>query len=288
MRKIFLTIITFLLTAPIINAISINEIRFNDKQNDTLKINQILIATTKANLKTPQERIMFIAKQFIGTPYVAHTLESQPETLTINMSQLDCTTFVETVMALAYTVGEGRQSWRDFAYNLERIRYRDGKINGYASRLHYISDWILNNAHRGNFYEATNRIPNSDYQIKTIDFMSTHRKSYTALSDTTEYERIKNTEIGYHSHRFPYIKKSKLNKKSTKDALKDGDIIALTCNTKGLDVSHLGIIIKINGIPHLLHASSKAQKVIEDPLPLYEQLNRGRNLTGIRVIRLHN
>lgn len=288
MRKLFFVAVMALISFANINAVSINDVKFHDVGNDTTTINRILLETVKAGIENPQDRVLFIAKKFIGLPYVAHTLESQSETLTVNMSELDCTTFVETVMALAYTAGEGRLSWRDYVYNLERIRYRNGEVNGYASRLHYISDWIVDNTHRGNFSEATNRIPNHDYHIKTIDFMSTHRDSYSALADSTEYERIKNVEVGYRSHRFPYIKSNKVSSKATSQALKNGDIVALTCRTAGLDVSHLGIIVKINGVPHLLHASSKAMEVIEDPLPLHEYLRRSRSLTGIRVIRLNN
>lgn len=282
--SLFFTIIFLSLQS---HAAYTSNIRFHNEQTDTTKINQILAETSKKDFNTPQERVLFIARQFIGIPYVANTLEHDNESLTINMSELDCTTFVETVMALARTAGEGRMSWRDYAHNLQLLRYRNGDINGYASRLHYISDWIIDNSHRGNVKEVTSSIPNSDYQIKTIDFMTSNRGSYKALSDSCEFDRIKSIEVGYRSHRFPYIKREKTAKKATYNALQEGDVVALTCRTQGLDVSHLGIIFKIDGIPHLLHASSKAKAVIEDPLPLHEYLRRSRSLTGIRVIRMN-
>ncbi len=203
------------------------------------------------------------------------------------MDELDCTTFVETVLALAYTAGEGRSSWRDFIHNLEKIRYRNGIMNGYSSRLHYISDWIIDNSHRGNFNEATDLFPSYSYQIKTLDFMSTNRSSYKALSDSTEYERIKSTEIGYRNHRFPYIKREHLRKKEIMKAFKAGDVVALTTRIKGLDVSHLGFITFADGTPHLLHASLKEGKVTIEKLPLHESMMKGRSNTGIRVIRLN-
>lgn len=287
MRKYLYLLLAIIILSLQSNAMHPGSIRFHNEHNDTTKINQILAKTTKEKLNNPHDLVLFIARQFIGTPYVANTLEHDEELLTINTSELDCTTFVETVMALARTVSEGRMSWRDYAHNLQLLRYRNGSINGYASRLHYISDWIIDNSHRGNFKEATSLIPNSDYQIKTIDFMTSNRNLYKSLSDSCELERLKNIEIGYRSHRFPYIKREKLTKKATYNSLQEGDIVALTCHTKGLDVSHLGIIFKINGIPHLLHASLKAKAVIEDPLPLSDYLRRSRSLTGIRVIRMH-
>ena len=269
-------------------AISLDKVRFHNEATDTTKISKILIEASEIRTDKPQERVDFIARQFLGTPYVAHTLEDSIEMLTINLDELDCTTFVETVIALAYTIGEYRTSWRDYVYNLERIRYRDGAKTNYASRLHYICDWVINNTHRGMFIDATPRLPKCDYAIKSIDFMSKHRDSYPALSDSATFAAIKQIEIGYRNHRFPYIKKEDIKNKEVINALRPGDLVALTTNVKGLDVSHLGIITFVDGVPHLLHASMKAGEVIIDPLPLGEYLRRSRSLTGIRVIRLND
>ncbi len=268
-----------------LKGVTLDEISFHNEAADTTKITEILI--NSANIHNSGDRIAHIAQQFIGTPYVAHTLEGDKEMLTVNLDELDCTTFVETVAALAYTAGEQRTSWRDYVYNLERFRYRNGKLNGYASRLHYISDWIIDNSFRGNITEVTNRMPYFNYTVKTIDFMSSHRDSYPALADSITYEKIKSIETGYSNHRYPYIKSRNLFAKETKAALKDGDIVALTCDNKDLDVSHMGIIIKKNGEPYLLHASSSHGKVEITNIPLSEFMKKNRHLTGIRVIRLN-
>lgn len=265
------------------NAVMPNEVVFNNEAADTTKITEIL--TKAVSITNPQERTYAIATMFADTPYVAHTLEGSEEKLRVNLSAMDCTTFVETVMALAYTAGEHRQSWHDYIYNLERMRYRGGEMNGYASRLHYVSDWIVDNVHRGNFIEATTAIPGHEWIIKTLDFMSSHPSSYPALSNPDELSRIKNYEIGYRNHRFPYIKAARVGKKEVRQALKEGDIVALTTKTDGLDVSHMGIIHLEDGIPHLMHASSKKGKIIIDELPLTDYLTKNR-LTGIRIIRL--
>lgn len=288
MKKYYLAFIIVCCIFCNSNAITLDKVRFHNEQNDTSTITQLLINTYQQHFDSPNERIGFIARQFLGLPYVAHTLEGDTELLTVNIDELDCTTFVETVIAMAYTVGEGRTSWRDYIHNLERIRYRDGVLNGYSSRLHYISDWIVNNSYRGNFSEVTDEFPFVSYKIKTLDFMTSHRKSYKSLSDDAEFEKMKNIEIGYHNHRFPYLKTSSIKNKSVRNELKDGDIIALTTNTNGLDVSHMGLIAIVDGVPHLMHASMKAMKVIIDPLPLHKYLANSKSLTGIRVIRLNN
>ncbi|MBR5332804.1 MAG: DUF1460 domain-containing protein [Muribaculaceae bacterium] len=286
MKQTFLHLLLYIIPFFSIHGITLDEINFYNKASDTAKITEILKETYAQNLNTPNQRISFIAKKFLGLPYVAHTLEGNIEMLTVNIDQLDCTTFVETVIAMAYTVGEGRTSWRDYVHNLEQIRYRGGDLDGYSSRLHYISDWITDNQYRGNITEVSAEFPDASHKIKTIDFMTSHRKSYKALSDSIEFQKIKNIEIGYHNHRFPYIKTASLRNKLVRKYLQEGDIIALCTNIDGLDVSHMGLITMVNGVPHLMHASMKAMKVIIDPLPIHKYLQNSKSLIGIRVIRL--
>lgn len=284
--KIYLTALFLTLAAFTSAAFNPHETRFHDQQSDTARITQILIDATR--IQQPGQRVSAIGKKFIDTPYVAHTLEDSVEQLTVNLSELDCTTFVETVMALAITAGEKRTSWRDFVYNLRRIRYRNGEINGYPSRLHYISDWIVDNSHRGNFTEVTNRLPEHRYVVKSINFMSRHAGSYPALADSSALDRIKQIERGYVNHRYPIIRTNALSNKNVYGALREGDIVALTTSNKNLDVSHLGLITIVDGKPHLLHASSSLGKVTVTTIPLHDFLKRNTSLTGIRVIRLND
>lgn len=286
MSRIILTIITLLATTAEVFALA--NVRFHNEATDTIRINEILIDADAMNFKDTGERNLFIAKKFIGTPYVAATLEGSPELVTVNLDELDCTTFVDMVMAMSYTLGEGRTSWRDFVYNLERLRYRGGEVNGYASRLHYICDWVVDNIHRGNIEDATRLFPRTSYIVRTIDFMSTNRDKYPALADSAEYERIKNVEIGYRSHRFPYVKTTDLGSKETKAAFRDGDVVALVTSMKNLDVTHMGIIVKIDGEPYLLHASSSNGKVEITQRPLVDFMKRNRSLVGVRVLRLRD
>lgn len=260
------------------------DVRFHNEASDTIKINRLL--TKAIEIADAQQRVEAIAREFIGTPYINGTLESSDgEMLTVNLDQFDCTTFVETVMALAMTAGEGRSSWHDFIYNLQNIRYRNGAVNGYSSRLHYVSDWIVDNVHRGNFKEVTSKSDLASYEVKTIDYITSNRDLYPALENQEEYERMKMAEIGYRNHRYPYIKAAR-TAKAIKNFLKSGDIIALTTKKKGLDVSHMGIIVLQDNRLHLLHASSAGKEVIIDQLPLDRYIQRNRN-AGFRIIRLN-
>ena len=145
------------------HASSLRDVRFHDITNDTTRINEILGKASSLKYGNASQLCGMIAREFIGKPYVAHTLEDSVEMITVNIDELDCTTFVETVLALAYTVNERRTSWHDFVFNLERIRYRGGQLNGYGSRLHYICDWMADNTYRGNLDDATRNMPKVFY-----------------------------------------------------------------------------------------------------------------------------
>lgn len=285
MKKLFLTL--FLSVSLFSYAYTPGDLRFHCA-DDTIKINKLLQDGRESGLKNPNELISFYAQQLLGTPYVAHTLEGESEKLTINIDELDCTTFVETLLALAKTTMNERTTWREFAMSLENIRYRKGTLDGYSSRLHYMSDWVIDNNARGNITEVTSEFPRKDFMVKSINFMTKHKDSYQSLKNDPEMVRkIKNVEIGYRQHRYPVIKKNQLRHKNVKEAFNDGDIIFLVTKIDGLDVSHLGIIKFENEEPHLLHASSVAMKVIVDDQDLFNMLRKSRSNIGIRVIRLN-
>ena len=261
------------------------EVRWHNEQSDTTCLTNLLKEGVRSNL-SGGDLIVFFGEQFIDKPYAGGTLEGSPEMLTVNMDEFDCTTFVETVLALTATVEERRAGWQDFIHNLENLRYRQGNVDGYSSRLHYISDWIVDNSHRGNLHEVTDRMQGVGHTVKTLDFMTNHRSSYAALADSAEFARMKSVETGYRSHRFPYMKTSTLSGKNGMKSLTQGDILAFTTKTAGLDVSHMGIVVVEPDGPHLLHASSKAGRVVKEKTLLSEYLKKNPGVTGARVIRL--
>lgn len=276
-----------LLALPVL-AVAPAEARFHSEQTDTARINQLLVEALDLKLDTPRKAAGWFGRQFLGVPYVASTLECEPEQLTVNIDELDCTTYVENVIALALTVGERRTSWRDFVYNLERVRYRSGRLNGYASRLHYISDWALDNQYRGNFKDVTMSFPHYTYIIKSIDFMSANADKYPALADSASLARIRDVERGYRGHKINYIKTPALAYKDTKAAFRDGDIVALVTKLKNLDVTHMGMIVLVDSEPHLMHASSSLGKVVISDEPLADFMKRNHGLLGVRVFRLND
>lgn len=273
-----------LASLPSFNGRAQQSVDFRNETTDTTRITEILVA--EAAQHNPGS-LTHIAENFIGAPYEGGTLEGgDEETLRVNIDTFDCTTFVETVIAMAYTAAEHRQSWRDFVYNLRHYRYRHGETDGYASRLHYVSDWILDNSARGLLREVTADSPKVRYGVKSLDYMTAHRDSYPALADDDNFRAMKSVEAGYSNHRFPYIKGSGLKGKQIAAVARDGDIVVFTTSTKGLDATHMGIIrISGDGEPRLIHASSKAGKVVVDELSLAEYIAKQRP-EGIRILRM--
>lgn len=285
MKKALTTITLSLLYIFIAKAVSPMNMRFHC-ENDTVKINKLLEDGLKSNIESANALMVFYANKLLGTPYVAHTLEGDTEKLTINIDELDCTTFVETLYALTRTTLSQRATWRDYANNLESIRYRNGVMSDYSSRLHYMSDWIINNSSRGNVKDITPDFKTCKYMVKTIDFMSKHRNSYQSLKDSVQFEKIRNFEIAYRSHRFPYIKKEVVDSKETKHTFKSGDIIGMVTKIEGLDISHLGIVIKENNQLYFINASMSGKKVQLEKQKFHDYLRDAKSCIGIRVFRV--
>lgn len=252
---------------------------------DSIRIEDILQRSTGKNACVADERVIAIANEFIGEKYVGGTLEQGvEEPLFISCTELDCTTFVELVLAIAKTADEGSCSFSDICRNLETIRYRNGKNSGYTSRLHYISWWITDSAKTGIIEEVTPQI-SKEKQLLDLNFMSTHPGSYTMLAENpklvTEIEKF---EIPYRSIDVNYIPKEEVEHTGHEN-IKAGDIIAITTSIPGLDVAHLGFAYYNNGTLCLLHASSGKGNVIKDTTPLRDYLMNNKRHTGIRVFR---
>lgn len=230
------------------------------------------------------ETIVTVGKTFLKTPYVAKTLEvGGTETLVINLQGLDCTTFVENVLAFSMLLKQQENTFKAFANNLEIIRYKDGTMNGYASRLHYFSEWIANNAEKGIIKNITGEIGGEEI-TKDIDFMSTHRNLYPFLADDTNYDKIKASENYLNNQAICVLPQAKIAE--NEHLIQSGDIIALATSIEGLDVTHTGIATREkDGRIHLLHASTGSMEVEVSRLPLADYLKQIKANTGIMVAR---
>ena len=238
------------------------------------------------------EAIARLGKTFVGTKYTPATLEQPgPERVVVNFHELDCVTFVENVLALTRfirhdgvallsTPAAARARYQDY---LMSLRYRGGLLDGYPSRLHYFSEWLADNERRGALRQITREL-GGIADSESIDFMSTHARSYRQLADPGNLERIRAVEAAL--NRAParwYLPKTRIAAVAAK--IHDGDIIAATSTVKGLDVAHTGIAVWVKGSLHLVHAPLVGKSVEISALPLADRIQGIRTQDGIMVAR---
>ncbi|MEM8486052.1 MAG: N-acetylmuramoyl-L-alanine amidase-like domain-containing protein [Bacteroidota bacterium] len=226
--------------------------------------------------------MMQVGVWFEGQPYVAGSLdESAYEQLVIKLDGFDCVTFVESVLALSRTIKSQAYNYAGFVDHMQAQRYRDGKLDGYCSRLHYFSEWILDNERRGRVQNITAEI-GGVLLDKELDFMSGHRDSYAPLKDDSLYAGIVAMEANLKDLQMYHIPQAAIA--SAYPSLLGGDIVALATDIGGLDVTHTGLVFKHeNGQVGLLHASTTRGVVVSPDLQAYVENNRRQ--IGIVVAR---
>jgi hypothetical protein len=236
----------------------------------------------KADLPTG-ELITESARFFIGVPYVAHTLEIEPEGLVVNLRELDCTTFLETVFALSMTVKSGEMTFENFCNKLRLLRYREGIINDYTDRLHYTSDWIYTNNQKG-LVDIVIQKENGEPLNLNLFIMSSNTDRYKQLKGKPALiKKIKDKENEINSREYYYLPSNKIEPNN--ELLQSGDMVGFVTTMPGIDISHVGIIYRDGGKLTFIHASSLHKKVLINEEPLAAYINStGRN-TGIVLAR---
>lgn len=235
--------------------------------------------------------IVAIGKSFLGTPYAAHTLEEEgPEHLVIDLHALDCVTFYENCVTLARCVKLHKTTFEDYKQQLQFLRYRDGKIDGYPSRLHYTTDYWHNAEKKGILKIVTKDIfgeKNVELIPKPINFMTTHRDTYMHLAhNDANYEKIKAQEAVINKRKDYFLPKGNLHMFA--DKVNNGDLIGITTNIEGMDISHTGVAVRMDdGSLHFMHAPNVGYKVQITEGTLHDYLAPHSKQTGIIVARVN-
>lgn len=246
------------------------------------------LASFDASLKDLplNEVIAEVGKTFMGTPYVAGTLDQNPagESVVVSITGLDCVTFVENCLIFSRLIKEGKTNFDDYMKELEKIRYRDGVNNGYSSRLHYFTDWIYDNEQKGIVKDITKEAGGIEYP-KTINFMTTHRGSYNQMTnDEDNYSKIGDVENSINSREHFYIPKDQIA--DHYENMQTGDIVGITSALEGLDIAHTGFVYKDGGKTYLMHASLKNKQVEISSVELMDYLMSNPKQTGIVIARV--
>jgi hypothetical protein len=239
------------------------------------------------------DAVAAIGRTFVGTPYMPHTLEPPgPERLVIGFRGLDCVTLVENVLALARFVREPgargaleRRGEAEERYEriLARIRYRGGEIRGYASRLHYFSDWIADAEAKGLVRDVTREL-GGVRDTGAVDFMSTRAHAYRQLvEDPSAVGVVREVEARLNAMDRWWIPEDALE--AAANGIRDGDIIAMTSAVSGMDVAHTGLAVWVDGSLRLLHAPLVGDSVEISGEPIPARVLRIAGQDGIMVAR---
>jgi Protein of unknown function (DUF1460). len=269
MKKQHFVAILFLAAAPIVGAQSADSAIFEQKRRLAQQGGALAAKT------------LHVAKSFLNVPYVSGTLE-QPgeERLVVNFEQLDCWTFVENSVALALSESG---SFLDFKRHLQQLRYWGGNLDGYGSRIHYFTGWLLQAEKRGLLQDISKDLGGEPYQ-PNISYISNRPNKYPRIKDPETLRDIRAAERRINAHKWYYIPQDRVAQ--MEHLIQEGDIISLTAWKPDLDIAHQGFAVKVNGRIHLMHASSLAKKVIVSKQPLPDYLLSQRGQTGIMVARM--
>jgi len=229
------------------------------------------------------ELIVETGKYFLGTPYVNFTLEiREPEELIVNLRQLDCVTFVETTVALARCIKSGIHNFDYYCETLRDLRYRNGELKDFTSRLHYFSDWIANNQEMGLVQDQTASLGGLDYPIK-VNMMSTKPQNYRQLKANPEMVPVlKDIEENIISRRvMSYIPREQAD--SIAIHATPGSIVGTTTGWQ-MDITHCGFLVHVDGKPHFMHASSLDKKIVITAETLQEYLESKKTMNGFMAV----
>lgn len=231
-----------------------------------------------------EELLSTVGQYFIDVPYVAHTLETEgEEQLVMNLCSLDCVTYLESVLALSKSIKNGSYSISDYHDHLQKLRYRQGKLGDYTSRLHYYSEWLKDNEKLGLLSIISNQLKVEAFDNQ-VNFMSNHVDSYKQLAaDSTLVPEMREIEERISSQEMYYIPKDKIP--DYEQDIKDGDIIMYATNIEGLDVSHVALAYWKGDQLHFMHASTADMKVVLSDQTIYEYLLEKEKNTGILLAR---
>ncbi len=232
------------------------------------------------------------AKSLLGQKYVAGTQEGRDEKLRIFLTQTDCILFAETCLGLVKTAQRcgTDATFEDLAETLQGSRYRDGVVDRYDSRLHYVTEWVAQGERTGLFRDLTPGL-GGVADPRPINFMTKHPDSYAPLAGESGYAKENRARAAAVEERISALPKTYIPKariREVESQIRSGDILCFTTAVEGLDVSHVVIAYRAKAGDRLgfIHASIGEKKVIVDPRTLEAALAASRNITGIRVLRV--
>lgn len=217
-----------------------------------------------SGIADPGKRIALLSENFLNTPYQESTLIGSAhceEDLVIDLGGMDCFTFLDYVEAMRLS-----RSFPDFQDRLKQVRYRESRVS-YSTRNHFFTDWA---EYRPAFLKDATKETGKGL-AKNLQKTLNRKEDGTLFLDGVE--PVDRT--------ITYIPIDEINETMLLQ-LKTGDFAGIYSDQPGLDVSHVGIIIRAGASLLLRHASSShdLRKIVNQD---FMQYMKGR--PGLVVLR---
>ena len=260
---------------------------------------------------SPADRVLDFGESLLGAPYVGgplgEGLQGQYDRNPLaRFDAFDCTTFVETITALAIS-----KSWGDFETTLNRIRYRNGEVS-FTARNHFTDlDWIPNNVRAGIYRDITESLAPGRTLVAQalIDKRAWYEKlpaSRIQIPGISDDERSKLLlELRAEGLRFspeeatvPYVALSELfapDGGAIFDRIPSGSVVNIVRPNWNLvaaigthlNISHQGFAVRKNGVLYFLEASDVLKSVAMIPMTDYlRSYLSSPTIKGINVLEI--
>jgi hypothetical protein len=191
-----------------------------------------------AQIEDSGQRIKYLSHVFVGLEYKESTLigdSSAAEVFVVNLSGVDCFTFIDYIEAMRLS-----DSFGSFLQHLRYTRYRNGVVS-YENRKHFLTDWAA--------YGQTNVVD------VTEQLGGAKAKSILKVINLKENGTPLLPGIRSFQRKVHFIPPEDING-TVVGKLNTGDYAGIYSDNSGLDVSHVGIIIKDGNRVSFRHASS--------------------------------
>src|SRR5260370_2500026 len=168
---------------------------------------------------------------------------------------------------------------------IEIERYRGGQGKGkYTSRLHYVEDWVDDNARRGLVQNLTRSLGGIPMRGRYLNEMSKYWRSSRYLRNNPNLvPEMRQIENRISSRTIYHIPKSEVPGIESK--IQNGDVICISGAGPEGFTEHVGLAYRDRqGVLHFMHASKDERRVIID-IPLHSYLHRYRKFAGIMAAR---
>lgn len=263
---------------------------------------------TETNL---DNRLEMISRLFLGLPYGKNGPLGEGEDGQYDQDPLyrfdtfDCTTYIETIMALAQT-----RHVDEFELLLNKIRYQDGSV-GYLTRNHFTDlQWIPENIRNGQLrvinelVVAAGEIKQAQAEINFPGWIrSTKIEQIILRNSTIEEKKDRLQELHQEAQNYtikmatvPYIAiKQLLANPLLLNKIPHGSIVNFVRPNWDLtqvagthqNISHQGFLFRKGKTLYLRHASTKGK--VEE-LPFINYLSKFKNhatLKGVHLMKLN-